>query len=65
MADDAAAVDATATEDDKEEEVTAAPVEMIEVVFKTGKFGLKTFKVGAFELLKSLMMIYTRSATRK
>ena len=59
MADDAAAVDATATEDDKEEEVTAAPVEMIEVVFKTGKFGLKTLKVEAFE--KLLMMIYTRT----
>ena len=49
MADDAAAVDATAAEDDKEKEETAAPVEMIEVVFKSGKFGLKTFKVEAFQ----------------
>ena len=54
---DAAAVDATAAEDDKEEKEEEEKVEMIEVVFKTPKFGLKTLKVEAFE--KLLMMIYT------
>ena len=60
---DAAAVDATAAEDDKEEKEEEEKVEMIEVVFKTPKFGLKTLKVEAFEKLldddihKDMMMM--------